>query len=114
MPISSPTSTRWRWRRPPKLPGEQIESQYSQEVLSLIDCLGIKPINRLWTHLKCNDFSEDGRNDFSVWFETSFYHQNREDCRAFLAKLRDVALSRKSCKWGAWFEKDHLHLRRTG
>lgn len=98
----------------PKLPGGVIQPEYSQGVSHLIDCLGVRAEHRLWGHLKCNDHSQDGRDDFSVWFEKSFYHANRESCKAFLAKLKDVALGRKSTKWQAWFQNDHLHLRRTG
>ncbi len=98
----------------PKLPGGNIEPQYSAEVMNLLDCLGIQPINPLWHDLCCNDHSVDGRDDFAVWFEKVFYHQNAKACQAFLAKLKEVALSRKSCKWEAFFQRDHLHLRRTG
>jgi hypothetical protein len=98
----------------PKLPGGALSPEFSQEVEHLIDCLGIRPENRLWNMLKCNDHSEDGRDDFAVWFDKVFYHQNRESCKAFLAKLKDVALTRKASKWVAYFQNDHLHLRRSG
>lgn len=98
----------------PKLPGGKVQPEYSQEILHLVDCLGVRPQHRLWSHLKVNDQSQDGRDDFAVWFERSFYHANREDCKGFLAKLREVAKGRRSCTWEAFFQNDHLHLRRTG
>jgi hypothetical protein len=97
----------------PKLPGEEVEPEYDCDVNMLLDMLGIKPINPLWEHLKCNNHTQTReREEFAVWFDKSFYISHRGECQEFLAKLRSVALGRRSIKWEAFFRNDHLHLRR--
>lgn len=95
----------------PRLPGMDIEPRRSPEALSLCDALGIKPQHRFWEHLIVHFLPSEGKEEYLVSFIGSFYQPNREECQLFLGRLREVALSRRSRRWTARFDKSCLKIR---
>ena len=95
----------------PKLPGSDIEPRIGQGVASLCDSLGIKPQHRFWEHLVIHEIGQEGKEEFLVSFMGNYYQPNREECQLFLGRLREVALSRRSRRWTARFDKSCLRIK---